>query len=55
MFPSVTVDGSHGEGGGQIVRTALALAGVLGVSVRVTNVRASRRVGGRLSDQVAKG
>lgn len=35
-------DGSMGEGGGQIIRTALALSAVTGKAFRVTNIRASR-------------
>jgi RNA 3'-phosphate cyclase len=36
------VDGSHGEGGGQLVRTALFLATVLREPVRIRNIRAGR-------------
>lgn len=36
------VDGSWGEGGGQILRASLSLAAVLGESVEVYNVRARR-------------
>lgn len=36
------VDGSAGEGGGQILRTALSLAAVTGQAVRVHNIRAGR-------------
>ncbi len=39
----ITIDGSHGEGGGQIVRTALALSLVTGRPFRVEAVRAGRR------------
>lgn len=35
-------DGSMGEGGGQIIRTALALSAVTGKAFRVTNIRANR-------------
>ncbi len=38
----LTLDGSYGEGGGQLLRTALALAVVLGRPVRVTRIRAGR-------------
>lgn len=38
----IEIDGSMGEGGGQIVRTVLALALLERQSVRVTNVRAGR-------------
>lgn len=37
------LDGSMGEGGGQILRTALALSSVTGTPVRIGNVRAGRR------------
>jgi RNA 3'-phosphate cyclase len=36
------LDGSYGEGGGQILRTALSLAAVTGVSVRIEAIRAGR-------------
>ena len=39
----VTIDGSEGEGGGQILRTALALSLVLGTPFRLANLRAKRR------------
>ena len=39
----ITIDGSHGEGGGQIVRTALALSLVTGRAFRIANIRAGRR------------
>ncbi len=38
----VRLDGSYGEGGGQLVRTALALAALLGESVKITDIRAGR-------------
>ena len=40
--PVLTLDGSHGEGGGQILRTALSLAVLLGRSVALTRIRATR-------------
>jgi RNA 3'-phosphate cyclase len=36
------LDGSYGEGGGQIVRTSLSLAALLTLPVRLTNIRAGR-------------
>jgi RNA 3'-terminal phosphate cyclase (GTP) len=36
------IDGSHGEGGGQILRTAVALSAVTGIPCRITNIRANR-------------
>ena len=38
----LSVDGSYGEGGGQILRTALALAALTGVPVRIDRIRARR-------------
>jgi RNA 3'-terminal phosphate cyclase (ATP) len=49
----VLVDGAQGEGGGQIVRTALALAAATGREVRVTNVRARRKNPGLAAQHVA--
>jgi len=46
--PMILIDGSHGEGGGQIVRSSIALSMVTGVPVRISNVRASRRKPGLL-------
>jgi len=37
------LDGSYGEGGGQILRTALSLAAVTGTSVRIDAIRAGRQ------------
>jgi RNA 3'-phosphate cyclase len=36
------LDGSYGEGGGQILRTALSFSALLGVPVRLENIRAAR-------------
>jgi RNA 3'-terminal phosphate cyclase (ATP) len=38
----IEIDGSLGEGGGQILRTSLALAAVLGKELRIFNIRAGR-------------
>src|SRR3989475_10206359 len=38
----IEIDGSYGEGGGQILRTAVAFSIILGRPVRVTKVRAGR-------------
>ncbi|MFQ5955952.1 MAG: RNA 3'-terminal phosphate cyclase [Kiloniellales bacterium] len=43
MVDRIVIDGSHGEGGGQILRTALALAAVTGRPIRVERIRAGRR------------
>jgi RNA 3'-terminal phosphate cyclase (ATP) len=39
----IEIDGSFGEGGGQIVRTAVALSAVTGKPVRIKRIRAGRR------------
>ena len=38
----ITIDGSMGEGGGQILRSSLALAIVTGTAFRIENIRAKR-------------
>ena len=38
----LTIDGSAGSGGGQIIRTSLALAALTGKEIRITNIRAKR-------------
>ena len=38
----VEIDGSIGEGGGQIIRTALSLSALLGVPFRIENIRKNR-------------
>lgn len=44
----ITIDGSFGEGGGQILRTALALSLVTGKPFRIENIRAGRKTPGLL-------
>ena len=44
----LTIDGSQGEGGGQILRTSLALAMVTGQAFRIERVRAGRQKPGLL-------
>jgi RNA 3'-terminal phosphate cyclase (ATP) len=39
----LTIDGSTGEGGGQVLRTALSLAAMLGQPVQISNIRAGRK------------
>lgn len=38
----IEIDGSRGEGGGQIIRTSLSLAMVTGKAFRISNIRAKR-------------
>jgi RNA 3'-terminal phosphate cyclase (ATP) len=40
---TVLIDGSTGEGGGQILRTSLALSCITGKSMHIENIRAARR------------
>jgi len=42
----LTIDGSFGEGGGQIVRSSLALSLVTGVPIQIDNIRAGRKKSG---------
>jgi RNA 3'-terminal phosphate cyclase (ATP) len=42
LHPFIPVDGSYGEGGGQIVRTSVSLAAITGRPVRIENIRAGR-------------
>ena len=44
----ITIDGSIGEGGGQILRTALALSVCTGQPFRIENIRAGREKPGLL-------
>ncbi len=39
----LVIDGSYGEGGGQIVRTSLALSAITGRPIRLEKIRAGRR------------
>jgi RNA 3'-terminal phosphate cyclase (ATP) len=42
----IRVDGSYGEGGGQILRTSLSLSAYLGIPVEVVNIRKNRKYPG---------
>lgn len=48
MADWITIDGATGEGGGQILRTSLALSLVTGRPVRIENIRAGRQKPGLL-------
>jgi RNA 3'-phosphate cyclase len=49
----IEVDGSYGEGGGQLVRTAVALSALTGKTLRLANVRAKRPRPGLAPQHVA--
>ncbi|HUY35892.1 MAG TPA: RNA 3'-terminal phosphate cyclase [Pirellulales bacterium] len=49
----LTIDGSQGEGGGQILRTSLALALITGTPVRINRIRAGRQKPGLLRQHLA--
>ncbi len=49
----LTLDGSYGEGGGQILRTALSLSAVTGRAFRLIGIRAGRRNPGLLAQHLS--
>ncbi|MCK4808196.1 MAG: RNA 3'-terminal phosphate cyclase [Candidatus Aenigmarchaeota archaeon] len=53
MEDIVVVDGSHGEGGGQVIRTSVALSALTGKPVRITNIRAKRCTSGLRAQHVS--
>ena len=53
MANIVVIDGSHGEGGGQILRTSLSLSIVTGRAVRLENIRSGRRSPGLLPQHLS--
>lgn len=50
--PALVIDGAQGEGGGQIVRTAVSLSCLTGRPVRIERVRANRRKPGLAAQHV---
>lgn len=42
-LPMIQIDGSYGEGGGQVLRTSLSLAAITGNSIQINNIRAKRQ------------
>lgn len=49
----INIDGSQGEGGGQIIRSSLALSLVTGKKVMIENVRAGRKKPGLMRQHLA--
>ena len=53
MTDKLIIDGSHGEGGGQILRSTLSLAAITGRSVHIENIRANRKKPGLAAQHLA--
>lgn len=49
----LTLDGSHGEGGGQILRTALSLSAIAARAFRLVNIRVRRRNAGLMPQHLS--
>ncbi len=49
----IEIDGSYGEGGGQILRTTVALSALTMKPVKVTNIRAGRKTPGLRNQHIA--
>ncbi len=50
---TLQIDGSKGEGGGQVLRTSLALSVITGQAFHITNIRANRRKPGLMRQHLA--
>ena len=53
MNDTITIDGSEGEGGGQVLRTSLTLALATGQPFRIENIRAQRKKPGLLRQHLS--
>lgn len=51
--PLIQIDGAMGEGGGQILRTAVGLSAAWGTPVEIRNIRANRAPGGMRAQHLA--
>jgi RNA 3'-terminal phosphate cyclase (ATP) len=52
MMNTVEIDGSSGEGGGQILRTSLSLSCITGRPLRILNIRKGRKKPGLMSQHI---
>ncbi len=52
LMKPVEIDGSFGEGGGQILRTALSLSCVTGIPFRLSNIRKGRKRPGLMPQHI---
>ena len=48
----IRIDGSYGEGGGQILRTSMSLAALLGVELEIVHIRAGRKKPGLMAQHL---
>lgn len=52
MSDALIIDGAHGEGGGQILRTAMSLAAATGTPIGIENIRGGRPRPGLMAQHV---
>ncbi len=52
-LPMLTIDGSFGEGGGQLVRNAVGLSALTGIPVAISRIRAGRKRPGLFPQHIA--
>ncbi|MBW6461744.1 MAG: RNA 3'-terminal phosphate cyclase [DPANN group archaeon] len=53
MEDTIIIDGAHGEGGGQVIRTSVALSALTQRSVKINNIRANRCIPGLRAQHVS--
>jgi len=52
MTATLAIDGAHGEGGGQILRSAVKFSAMLGRPIRIENIRAGRKKPGLAAQHI---
>jgi RNA 3'-terminal phosphate cyclase (ATP) len=52
MTARLAIDGSHGEGGGQILRSAVKFSAMVGRPIRIENIRAGRKKPGLAAQHI---